>query len=194
MGTDPLTDDELRRAQDLALTRSLRAEGENVTGGNGPQSLVTDLAEQPPSEVGLAAPPRRAAVTFYDYKDDTYVIKTVNLTTGKVEGTDARRGIQPPPAPAEAREAVRLLLDSPLGDGVEKDYRDATGKALTGPEALTVSGFAYRGLQEGPAPADLRECGEHRCVRLFTKVKGGQWIDTRDFVIDLSERRVSRLS
>jgi hypothetical protein len=32
--------------------------------------------------------------------------------------------------------------------------------------------------------------GEHRCVKLFTRVKNGPWIDTRHIVIDLSARKV----
>jgi hypothetical protein len=39
-------------------------------------------------------------------------------------------------------------------------------------------------------PAALADCGKHRCLRLFVKVKNGPWIDSRDLVIDLSARKV----
>ncbi|MGW2403987.1 Tat pathway signal sequence domain protein [Streptomyces sp. NPDC001739] len=192
-GRDPLTDDELRRARDLAQPRALRNAARNVTGRPGPEPLLTDLAERRPSEAGLADPPRRALVSFYDYATDGYVTTTVNLTTSRVEATDTQHGVQPPPSHAEAVEAARLLIADPLGAGLRQDYRHATGHDLTGPDPLAVTGFVYRGRAEGDAPGALAACGPHRCVRLFTKVKNGPWIDTRRLVIDLSARTVARL-
>ncbi|MET9291484.1 Tat pathway signal sequence domain protein [Streptomyces sp. NPDC003077] len=194
-GRDPLTDDELRRAQDLALPRTFRNNSEDVKGDRGPERLLTELAELGPDEAHRADPPRRAQVTLYDYKNDTFVTKIVNLGSGEVEKTDVQRGVQPPPSHNEAVRAAELLIASPHGKDVKSDYRHAMGKPLTGPGQLTVTGFVYRGLAEGPAPGDLRECGRHRCVRLFTKVRdGGPWIDTRKFVIDLSAGTVNRLT
>ncbi|WP_432038376.1 Tat pathway signal sequence domain protein [Streptomyces cucumeris] len=192
-GRDPLTEDELKRAQSLALSRDFRAGSENVKGKTGPQYLSTDLAELGPDEVGKAAPPRRAEVTYYDYKDDTYVTKTVDLGTGKVENTDTQRGVQPPPSRGEAVEAARLLIGDKLGAGLRKDFKDATGRTLTAPGQLTVTGFVYRGSGDSAGPASVQDCGEHRCLRLFTRVVNGPWIDTRQLVVDLSDRSVARL-
>lgn len=192
-GRDPLTDDELERAERIAASRSFRASGEDVHGKPGPQPLAADLAELSPEETGAADPPRRAEVRYYDYEDDTYITKTVDLDSGKVERTDTQRGVQPPPSGEEVREAARLLIADPLGEGLKKDYLDATGKELTGPGQLTVTGFVYRVDAENPGPRRLADCGEHRCVRLFTRVVNGPWIDTRQLVIDLSDRSVARL-
>lgn len=192
-GRDPLTDDEMKRAEQLALPRSFRKSSENVTGGTGPQRLATDLAELAPDEVAEAAPPRRAEVSYYDYGDDSYVTKTVDLDSGKVVQTDTQHGVQPPPSRDEAREAARLLIADKLGDGLKRDYKDATGRALTGPDQLTLTGFVYRVDEENAGPAALADCGTHRCIRLFSKVVNGQWIDTRQLVIDLSARTVHRL-
>ncbi|MET8679615.1 Tat pathway signal sequence domain protein [Streptomyces sp. NPDC004647] len=192
-GRDALTDDELRRAEQLALNPGLRSAGEDVEGEAGPQWLSTDLAELQPSETGAADPPRRAELSYYDYKADTFLTKTVNLTTGKVEKTDTLRGEQPPPTRPEAAEAVKILLDSPLSSGLKKDYRDATGKALTGADQLETTGMVYRIDEENSGPAELRECGKHRCVRLFTKVRNGPWIDSRQLIVDLSDRTVGRI-
>ncbi|MEU8826612.1 Tat pathway signal sequence domain protein [Streptomyces sp. NPDC048636] len=192
-GRDPLTDDEMKRAQSLALSRDFRAGSENVKGKKGPEHLSTDLAELGPEEVGAAAPPRRADVTYYDYKDNTYVTKTVDLGTGKVEHTDTQRGVQPPPARGEAVEAARVLINDKLGAGLKKDFKDATGRELTGPGQLTVTGFVYRAGVDNAGPAAVKDCGEHRCVRLFTRVVNGPWIDTRQLVIDLSDHSVARL-
>ncbi|MFG2532868.1 Tat pathway signal sequence domain protein [Streptomyces sp. NPDC048516] len=192
-GRDPLTGDELRRARDLALPRTRRGVAADVTGRPGPEALTTDLAEPAPAEAELADPPRRALVSFYDYRSDSYLTTTVNLTTSKVESADTQHGVQPPPSHAEAVEASRLLIADPLGSGLRQDYREATGRDLTGPDPLAVTGFVYRGRAEGEAPGALGDCGEHRCIRLFTKVKNGPWIDTRRLVIDLSARTVARL-
>ncbi|MFG2193411.1 Tat pathway signal sequence domain protein [Streptomyces sp. NPDC048639] len=193
-GRDALTDDELKRAESLALGQGLRERSENARGSRGPQWLSTDLAEQQPSEAGDASAARRAEIAYYDYKNDALVTKTVNLTTGKVEDTDTQSGEQPPPTRAEAAEAVKLLLADPLSAGLKKDYRDATGKALSEPEQLEVTGMIYRVDEENSGPAALRECGDHRCMRLFTKVRNGPWIDTRHLVVDLSERSVGRIT
>ncbi|MET7901150.1 Tat pathway signal sequence domain protein [Streptomyces sp. NPDC005355] len=192
-GRDPLTDDEVNRAQTLAVTRGFRDSSEDVKGDKGPERLSTDLTELEPADVGAADPPRRAEVTYYDYKDDTYVTKTVDLGTGKVASTDTQHGVQPPPNHDEVVEATRLLLADKLGDGLKKDFKDATGKALTNPGQLTVTGFVHRAGVDNPGPASLKDCGKHRCVRLFTRVVNGPWIDTRQMVIDLSARSVAKL-
>ena len=90
-------------------------------------------------------------MTFYDYKNDTLVTKTVNLDTGKVEETGTQQGVQPPPSRAENAEAARLLIADPLGAGLKADYKDATGKELTSPDQLLLSGMVYRGHSGRPA-------------------------------------------
>ena len=68
----------------------------------------------------------------------------------------------------------------------------ATGKELTSPDQLTLNSMVYRATS-GAQPALLGKCGEHRCVRLFPKVRNGSWIDARQLVIDLSARKVGKL-
>ncbi|MFD8392008.1 Tat pathway signal sequence domain protein [Streptomyces sp. NPDC059680] len=191
-GRDPLTDDEIRRAEKIALNGQLPTTGENVDGGRGPQRLSVDLAEPEPGGADDPAAPRRADITFYDYKSDTLLTRTVDLDTGKVERTGTQRGVQPPPSRDENAEAARLLIASPLGAGLKADYKDATGKELTSPDQLLLSGGVYRAAP-GAQPAVLDQCGTHRCVRLFTKVRNGSWIDTRSLVVDLSARKAAAL-
>ncbi|MFI9208679.1 Tat pathway signal sequence domain protein [Streptomyces sp. NPDC053253] len=188
LGSDPLTDDELTRAEQLALTPPAAAAQENVEGGRGPQHLGTLLADPVPGD-GT----RRAEVRFYDYAKDELVTRTVNLGTGKVERSAAQRGVQPSAHPEELREALELILASPLGKGVKEDYKDATGKQLTSTEQLWFNGDVYRTYREANVPAQLADCGEHRCVRLVTKVLNGAWINTRNLIVDLSARTVTRV-
>ncbi|MFC3574648.1 Tat pathway signal sequence domain protein [Streptomyces yaanensis] len=191
-GGDPLTDDEIKRVERIALSRQQFAAGENVEGDKGPQRLSVDLADPDANELDDPNAPRRADVTFYNYKDDTLVTKTVNLDTGKVEQTGSQHGVQPPLSPDENAEAARLLIADPLGAGLKADYKDATGKELTSPDQLVLTGIGYRATP-GAQSALLDKCGEHRCVRLFPKIPNGSWIDSRSFVIDLSARKVGKL-
>ncbi|MBX9361600.1 Tat pathway signal sequence domain protein [Streptomyces sp. WAC04114] len=191
-GRDPLTDDELKRVEKIALGKQLFRNSESVDGDRGPQRLGIDLAEPEADEAGRPDAPRRADVTFYDYRDDTLVTRTVDLGTGKVVRSDTQHGVQPPLSRAEKAEAAALLIADPLGSGLKADYKGATGKALTGPDQLQLSGAVYRAAP-GAQPAVLDRCGEHRCVRLFPKVKNGPWVDARSLVIDLSARKVARL-
>ncbi|MFF6994475.1 Tat pathway signal sequence domain protein [Streptomyces sp. NPDC008313] len=190
-GRDPLTDDELKRVERIALNRSLLTSSENVEGERGPQRLGVGLAEPEEDELDDPNAPRRADVSYYDYKDDTLVTRTVNLDTGKVEETGTQHGVQPPISRDETVEAARLLIGDPLGAGLKADYKDATGKALTTPDQLMLNSMVYRATSA--TPAALADCGKHRCVRLFPKVKNGPWIDSRDLVIDLSARKVGKL-
>ncbi|WP_225830602.1 Tat pathway signal sequence domain protein [Streptomyces sp. NK08204] len=191
-GLDPLTDDEIRRVDTIALGGQLLRTGQNVTGGRGPQRLSADLADPEADEVDDPHAPRRADVTFYDYRDDSLVTKTVDLDTGKVESTQVSHGVQPPLSPAENTEAARLLIADLVGTGLKADYKDATGHELTSPNQLALGGAVYRATPGGQ-PAVLDKCGEHRCARLFVKVKNGPWIDTRWYVVDLSARKAAKL-
>ncbi|MFF4490445.1 Tat pathway signal sequence domain protein [Streptomyces sp. NPDC001544] len=192
VGGDPLTDDELQRAGRIAASGQSLGSAKNVDGGRGPQRLTVDLADPEADEADDANAPRRADVTFYDYKSDALITKTVNLDTGKVEQTGTQHGVQPPLSRAENVEAARLLIADPLGAGLKADYKDATGRELTSPDQLLFNGAVYRAVP-GARPAVLDKCGEHRCVRLFPKVKNGPWIDARSLIIDLSARKVAKL-
>ncbi|MFC9734565.1 Tat pathway signal sequence domain protein [Streptomyces roseolus] len=189
-GTDPLTDDELARARELALGAPDSAARQDVDGGRGrPQHLGTELADPAPGR----ETERRAQVRFYDYARDELVTRTVDLATGKVETTATRRGVQPSAHPEELRAALELILASPLGKGVKEDYRDATGTELTSADQLWFNGDVYRTYREKNVPEALSRCGEHRCVRLVTKVRNGAWIDTRNIIVDLSAKNVVRV-
>lgn len=194
VGRDPLTDDEVERAEQIAVaSNGLRRSARDVEGDRGPQHLSTNLSEVDPTRTGAQAAERRAEVVYYDYKADTVVTRTVNLDTGKVEDTDTAHGVQPPPGPGELREATQLLIADRLGADLKKDYKDATGKRLTGTDQLELSGMVFRKETVAHVPSGLTACGEHRCLRVVTKVRNGPWIDTRALVVDLSARTVGRL-
>ncbi|GAA2085867.1 hypothetical protein GCM10009801_47860 [Streptomyces albiaxialis] len=186
-GREPLTASEREKATKAALAgdTSLRATSEDVKGEEGPpQHLSTDLSDE-------GSGGRTAEVYFYDYKDDTAVHKTVDLATGKVTASEKSRNTQPPPSLTEARAAASLLVKDELGAGLRADYERARGEKLTRDTQLAVRGLTYRPHDDPAGP--LASCGQERCVRLFTRVKGGPWIDTKNFVINLSDRSVHRI-
>ncbi|MFB6896289.1 Tat pathway signal sequence domain protein [Streptomyces hydrogenans] len=190
IGTDPLTGAELDRARTLALGPADTAARQDVDGDRGrPQHLGTELADPVPGREG----DRRAQVRFYDYARDELVTRTVDLATGKVVSTATSRGVQPSAHPEELRAALDLILASPLGKGVEEDFRDATGTELKSADQLWFNGDVYRVHRERNVPEALSRCGEHRCVRLVTKVRNGAWIDTRNLIVDLSAKNVVRV-
>ncbi|MFD4725776.1 Tat pathway signal sequence domain protein [Streptomyces seoulensis] len=189
VGSDPLTDAETARAEAIALRGSgMSAAARDVEGERGPQRIATNLAEDP---TGRGA--RRAEIIYYDYKANVTTTRTVDLGTGKVTATTTARHVQPPPSQEELTEAARVLIADPHGKGLKQDYRKATGKDLTGPSELDLSGFVFRKETVEHLPAALETCGEHRCLQVVAKVKNGPWIDTRAFVVDLSARSVGRL-
>ncbi|MFJ5553442.1 Tat pathway signal sequence domain protein [Streptomyces sp. NPDC093225] len=195
-GRDPLTGAELARVRQIALAASAgkARQAQDASGSAGPQWLATDLAETRPDEVGRAGAPRRAQLSSYDYRTDALTTYVVNLDTGKVESTDVQHGVQPPIAGTEAAEAAKLMIAAPAGDGLRKDYQDATGKKLVQPGQLALkNALIYRVNGENPGPSAVKECGTHRCVRLFLKVKNGPWIDVRSLVVDLSARTVHKI-
>lgn len=190
-GRGPLTKDEVDRARSIATARdSLRA-AESVDGAGGAEYVDTDLADSAEPQGDDA---RRVEVLFYDYGHDQLVKKTVNLTTGKVEQTDTATGMQPPPSADETVKAAELLIADPLGKGLRTDFKAATkGTELTTASQLTLRGIAYNTAEQS-GPAGLAKCGKHRCVRLFTQVKKGPWIDTTSLVVDLSDHTVGRIA
>ncbi|MCF3120080.1 Tat pathway signal sequence domain protein [Streptomyces arenae] len=192
IGSDPLTDEEIKRAEKASVSGQMRSSARDVEGDRGPQLLSTNLSEPEPGDNGAAAP-RRAEVVYYDYKKDAVITRTVNLETGKVDDTATTQNVQPPPSQEELAEGARLLIADPLGKGLKKDFKHATGKALTGPDQLQLSGMVFRKETVERVPADLAACGKNRCLQVVTKVKNGPWIDTRSFVVDLSTRSVGRL-
>ncbi|MEU6391072.1 Tat pathway signal sequence domain protein [Streptomyces sp. NPDC046939] len=195
VGRDPLTEAEIDRAEKIAVqNNNLRRTARDVEGDRGPQHLSTNLTETEPGLSGAAAAQRRADVVSYDYKSDTVVTKTVNLDTGKVEDTRNDKGVQPPPSQGELAEAADLLIANRLGADLKADYKDATGKQLTKAGQLQLSGMIFRKETVARVPADLTDCGKHRCLRVVAKVTNGPWIDTRALVVDLSDRTVGRLS
>lgn len=190
-GIGPLTKEEVDRARSIALRHGTPRNSLTAERTQGAEYLDADLVDAPDA---TTAAPRRVEVLFYDYGHDQLVKQTVNLDSGTVEHTDTATGVQPPPSNDETRQAAALLIKDPLGKGLRTDFTAATkGQTLTSTDQLRLRGMSFD-TDEQSAPAGLEKCGRHRCVRLFTQVKNGPWIDTTDYVVDLSDHTVGRIN
>jgi len=190
VGRDPLTPAELDKARTAALDGSLRAAATDVNGAPGPEYLSFELVDARPGETGAAAP-RRAAVYFYNYTDNTLVKRVVNLKTGAVEGTFVAKERQPPPSDNELARAFGIFLGSGLSADFKAGFKRATGATFTSPNQIEVTGTTYVAR---PADTGADQCGKHRCLQFITQVPNGPFIDITDIVVDLSGRTVARLS
>ncbi|MBM0233605.1 hypothetical protein JNW91_18125 [Micromonospora sp. STR1_7] len=178
-GRDPLTPAETTRARELALA-GLTVAGAggpiDVTGAAGPELLTVRRADGD----GIA---RRAEVLAYDYRADKLVKVAVDLTAGRVTGTFAATGMQPPATPREVATAVDLLWRHDLGDLMRERFRQATGVAPATAAELQPGAQTYTG----------EPCAVHRCVLLLLHRPGEPYVDLTDLVVDLSAGTVVRL-
>ncbi|MET8153241.1 hypothetical protein ACIBSW_34180 [Actinoplanes sp. NPDC049668] len=183
-GGDPLTTAELARARAVALTPRLAAGARDVTGAAGPEYLSAETAADGAT--------RQAEVYYYDYRADRLVKQVVDLAGGKVTGSYAAAGMQPPASRREVDAALGLLLAGPFAADLRERYAAATGRAYAGAGDVVVTAHVYRAR-----PADTtgaRQCGAHRCLQLVVQAADGPFIDLDHLIFDLSGRSVARLS
>lgn len=180
---DPLTAGELDRARTIALDQATADAATDVNGERGPEVLDAELID---ADDDGAAQARRAAIYYYNYRDNVLTKRVVNLTTGKVEGTFTAKDMQPPLSDREVSKAFRLLLGSDLAGEFKSEYKKATGRDYNESEQLTIIGHTYV-AQPGDAKA-VAECGAHRCAQLFPRIPDGPFIDITAMVVDLSSR------
>jgi hypothetical protein len=181
-GSDPLTTTELGKARAAALTPQLAANAQGVTGEAGPEFLSADVDPERDD--------RQAELYFYDYKTDKLVKQVVDLRTGKLTKSFSAAGMQPPASAREAGVALDLLLADPLSADFKAAYSKALGKPLVGKEGLVVTPHIYTAK---PADKGASQCGAKRCVQLMVQAEG-HFINVNDLIIDLSGRKVARLT
>ena len=182
VGADALTGDEVSRARTIALTAELKAGATDVTGKGGPEYLTAQIAEDGD---------RRADVYFYDYRNDKLVKQVVDLKSGKVAASYAAAGMQMPPSEQELSTAFDLLLADPAAAEFKSAYREATGKDFAGKDTVKVTAHVFKARH---ADAGAAQCGKHRCLQLVVESSDNKYIDINQFIVDLSGRKIARLS
>lgn len=87
----------------------------------------------------------------------------------------------PAPAPWEERFATELLLAHPvLGETVRGEYARSTGRRLRSAGDLRVHTLIFR----------RHGCEAHRCLQVFIRFPGGEWLDVGRVVVDLTTETV----
>jgi len=182
IGVDALTTDEVTRARTIALTPELAAQAKDVTGKAGPQYLSVELA---------ADGSRTADVYFYDYGKNKLFKQVVDLQAGKLAKSFSADSMQLPATQPEVDAALDLLLADPAAADLKDAYKKATGKEFAGKDGLTVNAHVFKARAADPT---VKQCGKHRCLQLVVETPDGLFIDVHQIIVDLSGRKIARLS
>ncbi len=166
---------------------SLPDSARDVRGAPGAEILAADL---PPDST--RADLRRVQVSAYDYATDRLHQAIVDLPTGLVDQTAVVQGLQLPPSAAETQVALDLALAARPPPAFVRQFQDVTGAPLLAGDQVHVVAGAWVPDDAGPAGhhAEDTACGPHRCVQLLMALPSGQYLNTTDFVVDLSARAV----
>jgi hypothetical protein len=178
---DPLTGQEIARAGAIASAGSR----EHLAAG---KIKLLYVERDDDKDAGAQ---RRADAYLYDYGTDKLIVRTVDLGRGTVVEESVARGVQPPPSKAEETTAAELLLAHPRYGGVVREtYAKAGGRQLRSAADLGLRGLIFTPAHESGA---ARDCGIHRCLRLFVRLPDNTWLDTSRIVVDLSAKKIHDL-
>ncbi|WP_300680459.1 hypothetical protein [Nocardioides sp.] len=180
----PLSTDERGYAVRLALG-TLPPTSRDVDGQAGAEVLLADLPLVPTERSR-----RLVEVVLYDYTDNTTRQATVDLSSGTVASTHSARGVQLPPTPAETGIALQTALSATPHPRFVAEYRSLTHTPLVTAEQVHAIGLTWRSTAAALDTTVSGACASHRCVRLQIDLPSGRYLDTSDFVVDLTVRRL----
>lgn len=168
-----------------AIHLAQQAQPENTTSVLGNPGGEVLSAELPPMSERSAH--RTAVVTLYDYTDNKLAQVQVNLTSARAVTTELA-GVQLPPSAAETRVATQIAIASTTELNFMAQYRTMTGTPLLTPEQVHTVAGVWRAPHDAGSPSAV--CGVNRCVQLLLGLPSGQYLNTQDFVVDLTTRSV----
>lgn len=181
----PLSPAESGYAAHLATSSLGGPQPTDVRGDKQAQVLFVDLPR-----LSEASSDRVAVVMLYDYATDLASQVTVNLSTGRVLGSDSDAELQPPPAPDEADAAMRLAIESDIKLAFTREFEESNGVPLLSLDQVGYRAGAWKYVE---GSRDGKQCGKHRCVQLLVQEPSGSYLDTGDFVVDLTQRSIVTL-
>lgn len=180
---EPLSTDETGYAVRIASTdATIPTEATNVRGEAGPQVLYTDI---PDTDVDVSR--RQALVVLYDYTANRAYHQLVDLQAGSVTRSASAAGLQPPTTADEADVAINIALQAANPARFVTDFEKAEGVPLVSPQQVNyVAGpWSHDGTSVGG-----KECGTDRCARLMVSTAAGTYLNTTDFVVNLSTKKL----
>lgn len=185
LGTDraPLSTDETGYAIHVASTAgSIPSNATDVTGKSGPEFLYADLPD-----VGEGYDGRKAVVSLYDYTSNTAYDQVVDLAAGKVIETTASKKAQPPTSATEADTAMKLAIESDAKLLFKSEFEDNMGVPLIDVDQVdyVAGSWVY-----DKTTKKAKECGEDRCAQLMVSTANGVYLNTFDFVVNLSTKSI----
>lgn len=183
----PLSPEEVGFAVRLATQAdSLPPAATDVRGKPGAQFLYADL----PRLSEANGDQRLVVVMLYDYTSDRAYQVLVNLNTEHATSTDSAADLQPPPAADEADAAVQLALESKIDLAFRSEFESSNGIPLLSPDQVSYKAGAW--LYDESTPGG-EKCRKHRCLQLLIRDSSGAYLDTVDFVVDLTNKSIVQL-
>jgi hypothetical protein len=182
---DPLSAPEIGYAISVARSdKSIPASSTNVRGEKYPQFINIEL----PQDIETAG--RKAVVVFYDYTDNRAYRQYVDLEAGRVTRSESSVETQPTATPDEARVATTLAIQHDRHLLFERQFEELQGVPLISAEQVAFRGGTWVANE---ALSNGKECGEERCIELILSTPTGDFLNTRDFVVNLSRQTVIEL-
>ncbi|CAM3412905.1 hypothetical protein NODU109028_15805 [Nocardioides dubius] len=182
---DALSPEEVGYAIHLATSdTSIPTSTRDVLGKAGPEVLLVGLPDEE------TAGRRIAVVSLYDYAADRGYQQRVDLASGAVTSRHAR-GLQATISPTEAEVAIQIAIDQSAGLRFATEFEAAQGAPLVAPEQVHFVAGTFR-FDGSTLAGDA--CGRQRCAQLLLQLPSGAYLNTSDFVVNLSTRDVVRIN
>lgn len=178
----PLSAEETGYAIHLASTdASIPATATNVRGEAGVEFLFADLPED------IESTGRKAIVHLYDYTADKGYQQTVDLVAGKVVKSQSSKTLQAATSPDEADVAMQIALEKYADAPFKAEFEASQGVPLVSADQVEyVAGtFVFDGTTTSG-----QECGVERCAQLMVQAADGAYLNTWDFVVNLSDQSI----
>jgi len=179
----PLSTDETGYAIHLASTDTSIPNGAtDVLGSGSPEFLYADIPD-----VGEELTGRKVVVSLYDYTSGKAFDQLVDLGTGAVVRTTTSSKAQPPTSATEADVAMKLAVDSTEDLLFKSEFEQNIGVPLIAPDQVEYVAGAW--VFDG-STTQGQECGKDRCAQLMVSTASGVYLNTWDFVVNLTTKQI----
>ena len=163
---------------------SVPSDATDVRGKPGPEFLYADLPD-----VGEEFSGRKAVVALYDYTHDVAYDQIVDLAAGKVVESKKSAKAQPPTSSTEADLAMSIAVESEADLAFKSEFEENMGVPLIDPDQVDYVAGAW---VYDKTTSKGKECGADRCAQLMVSTASGVYLNTFDFVVNLSTQKIVR--
>jgi hypothetical protein len=185
LGADraPLSTEETGYAIHVASTdASIPAGSTDSLGEPGAEFLYADLPD-----VGADLSGRMVVVSLYDYTSGAAYDQIVDLAAGKVVTSTKSEQAQPPTSATEADIAMQIAIDSEADLMFKDEFEQNMGVPLIATDQVEYVAGAW---VYDETTTKGKTCGEDRCAQLMVSTATGAYLNTWDFVVNLSTKTI----